>query len=71
MKLIKSPLKIQLRISTLSDKSDKLVRFDLFERLNTGGVKLTDQEIRNCIFCLRNLLHYAQMRLYHIYMQKI
>jgi hypothetical protein len=26
------------------------VRFDLFERLNTGGVKLTDQEIRGCIY---------------------
>lgn len=39
-----------IKVITLSDKSDKLVRFDLFERLNTGGVKLTDQEIRNCIF---------------------
>ena len=26
------------------------VRFDLFERLNTGGIKLTDQEIRACVF---------------------
>ena len=26
------------------------MRFDLFERLNTGGVLLTDQEIRGCIF---------------------
>ena len=39
-----------IKVITLSDKSDMLVRFDLFERLNTGGVKLTDQEIRNCIF---------------------
>ena len=39
-----------IKVITLSDKSDKLVRFDLFERLNTGGIKLTDQEIRNCIF---------------------
>lgn len=39
-----------IKITTLSDKSDKKVRFDLFERLNTGGVKLTDQEIRGCIF---------------------
>ena len=27
-----------------------VVRFDLFERLNTGGVALTNQEIRACIF---------------------
>lgn len=39
-----------LKITTLSDKSDMNVRFDLFERLNTGGIKLTDQEIRSCIF---------------------
>ena len=31
-----------LKIVTLSDKSDAQVRFDLFERLNTGGIKLSD-----------------------------
>lgn len=39
-----------LKVTTLSDKSDMRVRFDLFERLNTGGVKLTDQEIRACVY---------------------
>lgn len=39
-----------LKIITLSDKSDKLVRFDLFERLNTGGVRLSEQEIRSCVY---------------------
>lgn len=39
-----------IKIITLTDKSDKLVRFDLFERLNTGGIILSDQEIRSCIF---------------------
>jgi uncharacterized protein with ParB-like and HNH nuclease domain len=39
-----------VKVTTLSDKSDKKVRFDLFERLNTGGLSLSDQEIRNCIF---------------------
>mgnify|MGYP001195849402 CR=1 FL=1 len=39
-----------IKVTTLSDKSDLVVRFDLFERLNTGGVSLTDQEIRSCIF---------------------
>lgn len=38
-----------IKITTLSDKSDVEVRFDLFERLNSGGVKLSDQEIRSCI----------------------
>jgi len=39
-----------LKVITLSDKSDPQVRFDLFQRLNTGGISLTDQEIRNCIY---------------------
>ena len=48
-------LKLQFRhrpikVITLSDKSDLVVRFDLFERLNTGGVALTNQEIRACIY---------------------
>jgi len=39
-----------LRLTVLNDKSDLEVRYDLFERLNTGGVSLTNQEIRNCVF---------------------
>lgn len=38
-----------VRVTTLNDKSDFSVRYDLFERLNTGGVKLHSQEIRNCV----------------------
>jgi uncharacterized protein with ParB-like and HNH nuclease domain len=39
-----------LRVTVLNDRSDFTVRYDLFERLNTGGVTLHPQEIRNCIF---------------------
>lgn len=39
-----------LKITTLSDKSDLNVRFDLFERLNRGGIILSDQEIRSCVY---------------------
>lgn len=39
-----------LRITVLNDQSDFQVRFDLFERLNTGGIVLHEQEIRNCVF---------------------
>jgi hypothetical protein len=39
-----------LRIIAISDKNDLGVRFDLFKRLNTGGIMLTDQEIRSCIY---------------------
>lgn len=51
------PLQVQLafkmaviKVISLTDKSDKSVRFDLFERLNRGGVTLTDQEIRSCVY---------------------
>ena len=39
-----------VKVITLSDKSDPIVRFDLFQRLNTGGIALTDQDIRACIY---------------------
>lgn len=39
-----------IKITTLSDKSDRNVRFDLFERLNRGGIILSDQEIRSCVY---------------------
>ena len=39
-----------MRVTVLNDRSDFGVRYDLFERLNTGGVTLHPQEIRNCVF---------------------
>lgn len=39
-----------IKVIVLNDKSDLRVRFDLFERLNTGGIRLTDHEVRECVF---------------------
>ena len=39
-----------VKVIVLNDKSDLQVRFDLFERLNTGGIALSDQEVRECVF---------------------
>lgn len=39
-----------IKVTALSDKSDMRVRFDLFERLNKGGIILSDQEIRSCVY---------------------
>jgi len=39
-----------LRVTALSDKSQLDIRFDLFERLNRGGILLTPQEVRSCIY---------------------
>lgn len=51
------PLKLQLNIKRASCRveiikwnSDFDMRYELFNRLNTGGSVLTDQEIRNAIF---------------------
>lgn len=43
-------LKRPLRITALNDKSDESVRFEMFDRLNRGGIALTDQEVRACIY---------------------
>ncbi|MGE4800109.1 DUF262 domain-containing protein [Yersinia hibernica] len=39
-----------IKLTVLNDRSDFSVRYDLFERLNTGGVILHPQEIRNCVY---------------------
>ncbi len=39
-----------VKVVTLTDKSDPIVRFDLFERLNKGGIALSPQEIRDCVY---------------------
>ncbi|MCA0350427.1 MAG: DUF262 domain-containing protein [Chloroflexi bacterium] len=51
------PLKLSLslkravcRIEIIRWNSELDMRYELFNRLNTGGSILTDQEIRNCIF---------------------
>ena len=43
-------LKRSLRVTAISDKSDKQVRFDTFQRLNTGGIVLSAQEVRACVY---------------------
>ncbi|GAB2460587.1 DUF262 domain-containing protein [Xylanimonas ulmi] len=39
-----------LQVISLTDKSDKEVRFDLFERLNSGAISLSPQEVRSAVF---------------------
>jgi len=42
------------RVEVLKVGSSIDAKYDLFERLNTGGEPLTEQEIRNCIFRASN-----------------
>lgn len=39
----------RMRVEILKSESDLSAKFELFQRLNTGGVVLTDQEVRNSI----------------------
>jgi hypothetical protein len=39
-----------LRVTTILKDSDNELKFEIFERLNTGSVALNDQELRNCIY---------------------
>ena len=40
----------ELRIIVLQNDSDPDIQFDIFMRLNTGAVKLNEQELRNCMY---------------------
>lgn len=40
----------KIRTITFSADSHKDLKFEIFERLNSGSVKLNDQELRNCIY---------------------
>lgn len=51
------PLQIRLkrnfiRVNILRKESDHRLRYHMFKRLNTGGAKLSAQEIRNCVIRL-------------------
>lgn len=49
-KQVRTILTRTLRCVVISSVSPPTLRFEMFERLNTGGVPLNDQELRNCVF---------------------
>jgi uncharacterized protein with ParB-like and HNH nuclease domain len=44
----------KLTIQIIKETSDPEAKYELFQRLNTGGSKLESQEIRNCILIMVN-----------------
>ncbi len=44
----------RLDLKIVLNSSDKSSKFELFDRLNTGGSAATDQEVRNCILIMVN-----------------
>ena len=54
--------RVPLDIKIIKRESDSTTKYELFDRLNSGGSRLTEQEIRNAIFLIEkpfaiNLVH--------------
>ncbi len=52
----------KLHANILLMESDEFTQYELFQRLNTGGSQLSDQEIRNCILVQLNRNMFLWMR---------
>lgn len=44
----------KIEIKIIKKESDTSTKFELFQRLNTGGSNLSDQEVRNCLMIMLN-----------------
>lgn len=52
----------RMEVNIVEKESDKLIQYELFQRLNTGGSIATPQEVRNCILLMLNKELYELMR---------
>lgn len=48
----------KLDVNIIMRESDSSAKYDLFERINTGGSKLSAQEVRNCLLIMANVDFY-------------
>ncbi len=44
----------RIRVEILKQESDPLIKYELFQRLNTGGINLSQQEVRNSVALMIN-----------------
>jgi len=44
----------RLDINIVKNTSDEIAKYEIFQRLNTGGSTATNQEVRNCILVMNN-----------------
>ena len=51
----------RLNVNIVLDKSDDTTKYELFQRLNTGGSKAVDQEVRNALLLMNNPEFFAWM----------
>ena len=52
----------KISVSIILKESDDMAKFELFQRLNTGGSMLSDQEVRNSILVMMNPDFYRWLR---------
>jgi len=52
----------KISVSIILKESDAMAKFELFQRLNTGGSMLSDQEVRNSILVMMNRDLYRWLR---------
>ncbi|MDO5560915.1 MAG: DUF262 domain-containing protein [Oscillospiraceae bacterium] len=45
-------------VNIVKKESDSSAKYELFQRLNTGGSKLSEQEVRNCLMIMSNPVMY-------------
>jgi len=52
----------KIAVNIVQKESDEMIKYELFQRLNTGGSIATPQEVRNCILLMLNKDLYNLMR---------
>lgn len=53
--------KSKIRINIILTENSDEAQYELFQRLNTGGTKLEDQEVRNCLILMVNPSFYEKL----------
>ncbi|KYC46429.1 MAG: hypothetical protein AMQ74_01830 [Candidatus Methanofastidiosum methylothiophilum] len=51
----------RIDINIVLNKSDSKAKYELFQRLNTGGSLATDQEVRNCLIIMINKTFFQEL----------
>lgn len=52
----------KLATSIILKESDESAKYDLFQRLNTGGSELSPQEVRNCVLVMINKVFFEWLK---------
>lgn len=53
----------RLDVNIVRSASDDEVKYEVFQRLNTGGATATDQEVRNCLLVMANNEYFQWVKL--------